>query len=71
MTEVQEPTTASATATGAELAVETLIDLGVEHIFNIMGLGMIPLGDACFKYRDKITYVSSMNEKPFPRSQAS
>lgn len=47
---------------GAEHLVRTLERLGVDHAFNIVGLGLFPLAEALYGHRDRIRYVSALNE---------
>ena len=47
---------------GADAFVDTLIRLGVEDAFNVIGLGMYPLGDAFHRRRGEIRYISHVNE---------
>jgi thiamine pyrophosphate-dependent acetolactate synthase large subunit-like protein len=47
---------------GADVIVETLIELGVTKAFNVIGLGMYDLGDAFYERRSQIDYVSHLNE---------
>ena len=47
---------------GADLVVDTLVGLGVRHAFNILGIGMLGLGEAFYKRREDIEYVSAFNE---------
>ncbi len=47
---------------GAELLVRTLVRLGVEDAFNIVGLGLFPLAEAFYRHRDEVRYVSALNE---------
>jgi benzoylformate decarboxylase/acetolactate synthase-1/2/3 large subunit len=47
---------------GADLFVDTLIRLGVSDAFNVIGLGMYPLGDAFHRRRSEIRYISHVNE---------
>jgi len=47
---------------GADLFVDALIRLGVSDAFNVIGLGMYPLGDAFHRRRDEIRYISHVNE---------
>lgn len=47
---------------GAELLVRTLIRLGVGEAFNVIGLGLFPLGEAFYRNRHRIRYISSLNE---------
>lgn len=46
----------------ADLTVDTLIELGASHAFNVIGIGMFDLGDAFYQKRGKIRYVSHVNE---------
>jgi thiamine pyrophosphate-dependent acetolactate synthase large subunit-like protein len=48
--------------TGGELVVRTLERLGVDHAFNVPGLGMFPLLEAFYRHRSSIRYVSAVNE---------
>jgi benzoylformate decarboxylase/acetolactate synthase-1/2/3 large subunit len=48
--------------TGAELLVRTLVRLGVADAFNIVGLGLFPLAEALYAHRDRIRYVTALNE---------
>ncbi|MGO2097145.1 MAG: thiamine pyrophosphate-binding protein, partial [Candidatus Microbacterium stercoravium] len=50
------------TVSGAEHLVRTLERLGVDHAFNIVGLGLFPLAEALYGHRDRIRYVSALNE---------
>ena len=47
---------------GADAFVDTLIRLGVKDAFNVIGLGMYPLGDAFHRRRGEIRYISHVNE---------
>jgi thiamine pyrophosphate-dependent acetolactate synthase large subunit-like protein len=47
---------------GADAFVDTLIRLGCEDAFNVIGLGMYPLGDAFHRRRGEIRYISHVNE---------
>ncbi len=47
---------------GADLFVDTLVRLGAKDAFNIVGTGMYPLGDAFYRRRDDIRYISHLNE---------
>ncbi|WP_291048942.1 thiamine pyrophosphate-binding protein [Herbiconiux sp.] len=47
---------------GAELLVRTLVRLGVEDAFNIVGLGLFPLAEAFYRHRDDVRYISALNE---------
>jgi benzoylformate decarboxylase/acetolactate synthase-1/2/3 large subunit len=47
---------------GAELLVRTLVRLGVQDAFNIVGLGLFPLAEAFYRHRDEVRYISSLNE---------
>lgn len=47
---------------GAELLVRTLVRLGVEDAFNIVGLGLFPLAEAFYRHRDEVRYISALNE---------
>ncbi len=49
-------------STGADLVVDTLIQLGADKVFNIVGLGMLGLGRAFYNRRNEIGYVSHFNE---------
>jgi benzoylformate decarboxylase/acetolactate synthase-1/2/3 large subunit len=55
-------TTKRAIVRGGDLLVDTLIGLGVEDAFHIVGLGTYPLGDAFFRRRREIRYISHVNE---------
>lgn len=48
--------------TGADLVVDTLVALGADKVFNIIGLGMLGLGRALLNRRNEIGYVSHLNE---------
>ncbi len=48
--------------TGAELLVRTLLRLGVEDVFNIVGLGLFPLAEALYAHRAELRYVTALNE---------
>ncbi|MEJ2866342.1 thiamine pyrophosphate-binding protein [Actinomycetospora sp. OC33-EN08] len=48
--------------TGAESLVRTLVRLGVQDAFNIVGLGLFPLAEAFYAHRDEVRYVSALNE---------
>jgi thiamine pyrophosphate-dependent acetolactate synthase large subunit-like protein len=47
---------------GADLFVQSLIENKVTHFFNLPGHGMWPLVDSIYQHRDKISYVSGLNE---------
>jgi thiamine pyrophosphate-dependent acetolactate synthase large subunit-like protein len=47
---------------GADLFVDALVRLGATDAFNIVGTGMYPLGDAFYRRRDEIRYISHLNE---------
>ncbi|MCS5722578.1 thiamine pyrophosphate-binding protein [Herbiconiux sp. CPCC 203407] len=47
---------------GAELLVRTLVRLGVEDAFNIVGLGLFPLAEAFYRHRAEVRYISALNE---------
>ncbi|TAJ49098.1 MAG: thiamine pyrophosphate-binding protein [Herbiconiux sp.] len=47
---------------GAELLVRTLVRLGVEDAFNIVGLGLFPLAEAFYRHRADVRYISALNE---------
>ncbi|MGO4856179.1 thiamine pyrophosphate-binding protein [Arthrobacter sp. 2MCAF14] len=47
---------------GAELLVRTLVRLGVKDAFNIVGLGLFPLAEAFYAHKDKVRYISALNE---------
>ncbi|AJE48457.1 thiamine pyrophosphate TPP-binding domain-containing protein [Celeribacter indicus] len=53
---------ADAVFTGADLVVDTLVRLGAEKVFNIVGLGMLGLGRAFLNRRNEIGYVGHLNE---------
>jgi benzoylformate decarboxylase/acetolactate synthase-1/2/3 large subunit len=42
--------------------VRTLVRLGVEDAFNIVGLGLFPLAEAFYRHRDEVRYISALNE---------
>ncbi|WP_110649509.1 thiamine pyrophosphate-binding protein [Salinicola peritrichatus] len=48
--------------TGADLVIDTLVGLGAEKVFNIVGLGMLGLGRAFLNRRNEIGYVGHLNE---------
>lgn len=52
----------AAIRTGADLVIDTLIGLGAEKVFNIVGLGMLGLGRALLNRRNELGYVSHINE---------
>ena len=47
---------------GADLFVDTLIRLGSKHAFNILGIGMLGLGESFHARRADISYISAFNE---------
>ena len=47
---------------GADLFVDTLVKLGATDAFNIVGVGLYPLGDAFHQRRNEIRYISHLNE---------
>ena len=59
---LNEKTAAAAPMNGAELMVDSLIRMGVTHVFTIIGLGMEPFGKAMFERRGEITLSSHVNE---------
>ena len=48
--------------TGADLMVDTMVALGADHVFTILGIGMVGLGQALFRRRNEIGYVGHLNE---------
>jgi thiamine pyrophosphate-dependent acetolactate synthase large subunit-like protein len=48
--------------TGAELIARSLVANDVTHFFNVAGLGIFPLVEAVHGHRDKIRYISGVNE---------
>ncbi|MBB5159433.1 thiamine pyrophosphate-binding protein [Saccharopolyspora phatthalungensis] len=50
------------TVNGAELLTRSLVRLGVEHVFNIPGLGLFPLVEAFYRHRDEMRYITALNE---------
>ena len=47
---------------GSELIAQSLVKHGIDHFFNIAGLGIFPLVNAIHAHRDKIRYISGLNE---------
>jgi len=47
---------------GSELIARTLVKHGIDHFFNIPGMGIFPLVNAIHAHRDKIRYISALNE---------
>ena len=47
---------------GSELIARSLVKHGIDHFFNIVGIGIFPLVDAIHGQRDKIRYISALNE---------
>jgi thiamine pyrophosphate-dependent acetolactate synthase large subunit-like protein len=47
---------------GSELIAQSLVKHGIDHFFNIWGLGIVPLINAIHAHRDKIRYISALNE---------
>lgn len=48
--------------TGAELIARSLAACGIDHAFNVPGLGIHPLVDALRRHKDKIQYFTAPSE---------
>lgn len=49
--------------TGAEIVVNTLIDLGVKHIFGYPGGAVLHIYDALYDYQDKLQHILTAHEQ--------
>ena len=62
MPEREESHSAGKKVSGSELVARSLIKHGIDHFFNVVGIGIFPLVDAIHAQRDKIRYISALNE---------